>query len=73
VSWYRVAFDRPNAGVGLQPDRIAASAVRALPNPSGLSPNDQLPQLLPLFRDLRLAAFGSTVADATTSTTPAPE
>ena len=73
VSSYRIAFDRPKAMVGPQPDRIGVSSVWVLPNPSGLNAHYQLPQLVPLFRDLRVAAFGDIVAHATTSTNPPPE
>jgi TDG/mug DNA glycosylase family protein len=68
VSAYRVAFERPTAAIGPQPDPIAGSRAWVLPNPSGLNAHWQLPDLIQLFRDLRVAAFGDMVADATTST-----
>jgi TDG/mug DNA glycosylase family protein len=37
VTAYRVAFDRPKAGVGEQPERLASSRLWVLPNPSGLN------------------------------------
>lgn len=53
---YRVAFDRPRAVVGPQPERIGAARLWVLPDPSGLNtsylPND----LARLFRALHAAA-----------------
>ena len=34
---YRVAFERPKAGWGLQPDEVGGRPVWVLPNPSGLN------------------------------------
>jgi TDG/mug DNA glycosylase family protein len=34
---YRLAFDRPRAVMGLQPDAIGGRPVWVLPNPSGLN------------------------------------
>ncbi|HEX8026745.1 MAG TPA: G/U mismatch-specific DNA glycosylase [Candidatus Limnocylindrales bacterium] len=59
VTSYRTAFDRPSAIVGLQPEPLAGSAVWVLPNPSGLNAHYQLRDLIPLFRELRAAAFGA--------------
>jgi TDG/mug DNA glycosylase family protein len=73
VSSYRVAFDRPKALVGPQPERIGTANVWVLPNPSGLNAHYQLPQLIPLFRELHDAAFGDMVANATTPMSPSPE
>lgn len=73
VSSYRVAFDRPKASIGRQADRLGDAVVWVLPNPSGLNAHYQLPQLIPLFRALRDAAFGDIVAGATTSLHPQPE
>lgn len=56
VGAYRLAFGRPRAGLGLQPERLAGAALWVLPNPSGLNANHQLPDLARLFRELRLAA-----------------
>lgn len=73
VSSYRIAFDRPKAVIGRQADRVANAVVWVLPNPSGLNAHYQLPQLIPLFGALHDAAFGDTVADATTPISPDPE
>ena len=64
VTSYRIAFDRPRATIGRQPELLGSSAVWVLPNPSGLNAHYQLPDLIPLFRELREAAFGDDVGDA---------
>lgn len=53
ISAYRVAFDRPKATVGEQRERIAASRLWVLPNPSGLNAHYQAPALAAAFRELR--------------------
>ncbi len=55
VSAYRSAFERPRAGLGPQPERIASSDLWVLPNPSGLNANYQLPALIAEFGRLREA------------------
>jgi TDG/mug DNA glycosylase family protein len=57
VGAYRAAFDAPAARTGLQAERIGATRVWLLPNPSGLNAHYQLPQLVEEFRALREAAF----------------
>jgi TDG/mug DNA glycosylase family protein len=52
---YRHAFGRPKATLGRQPGMLEGALVWALPSPSGLNANYQLPQLVELFRDLRKA------------------
>ena len=49
---YRIAFDRRKAQVGLQPERIGASRLWLLPNPSGLNAHHQAPVLKEMFADL---------------------
>ena len=56
IGAYRMAFARPEAGLGRQPESLADSALWVLPNPSGLNANHQLPDLVRLFRALRKAA-----------------
>lgn len=56
VGAYRQAFHQPKAGVGEQEGQIHSARVWVLPNPSGLNANYQLPQLVQLFRQLRVAA-----------------
>lgn len=53
VGAYRTAFDRPQAGLGLQPDRIAETRIWVLPNPSGLNAHYSLADLAGLFREAR--------------------
>jgi double-stranded uracil-DNA glycosylase len=55
IGAYRIAFDRPKAAVGLQPEMLGTSALWVLPNPSGLNANHQLPDLAKAFRGLRSA------------------
>lgn len=56
VGAYRVAFARPKAALGPQPEAIGDTTVWVLPNPSGLNAHYQLDGLAALFRELRLAA-----------------
>jgi len=56
VTAYRTAFNRPQAIVGRQPDRLAESAVWILPNPSGLNAHYQLDDLVAVFRELWIAS-----------------
>jgi TDG/mug DNA glycosylase family protein len=53
---YRHAFGRPKATLGRQPETLAGASIWVLPSPSGLNANYQLPQLVELFRQLRMAA-----------------
>ena len=55
VTAFRVAFARPRAAVGAQAERIGATRVWVLPNPSGLNASWTMPRLAEAFRDLRLA------------------
>ena len=55
VTAFRVAFARPRAAVGRQPERIGATGVWVLPNPSGLNASWTAPRLEAAFRELRLA------------------
>jgi len=55
VTAYRVAFARPGASVGPQPDVVAGAPVWVLPNPSGLNAHWSLPALAAEFARLRLA------------------
>src|SRR6266480_3748748 len=54
VGAYRVAFATPQATIGEQAERIGDTRVWVLPNPSGLNANYQLPDLVRLFRQLRM-------------------
>lgn len=49
---WREGFERPGAGVGLQPERVGGAPAWVLPNPSGLNAHYQLPDLARLFAEL---------------------
>ena len=53
IGAYRVAFARPKAKIGPQPDLLEGAIVWVLPNPSGLNANHQLPDLSRAFRSVR--------------------
>jgi TDG/mug DNA glycosylase family protein len=59
VGAYRVAFDRPRAVLGLQPEGIGETKVWVLPNPSGLNAHYRAADLAKLFRELRDAVSDS--------------
>lgn len=52
VGAYRLAFARPRAGLGIQPERLAGAALWVLPNPSGRSAHYALADLVLLYRRL---------------------
>ncbi|CAN5570332.1 G/U mismatch-specific DNA glycosylase [soil metagenome] len=52
---YRMAFDRPKSGVGLQDEKIGETNIWLLPNPSGLNANYQLDDFVELFLTLKAA------------------
>ncbi len=49
---YRDAFDRPEARVGLQREKIGNTLLWVFPNPSGLNAHFQVPDYARLFRRL---------------------
>lgn len=53
---YRVAFGRPTASVGAQPEPIGTTRVWVLPNPSGRTASYQMEAFTRLFGELREAA-----------------
>ena len=55
ISSYRVAFDRPKAVMGLQPETMGKTKLWVLPNPSGLNAHYLAGDLARLFRELREA------------------
>ena len=59
VGAYRTAFAKPKAIIGEQSESIQSARVWVLPNPSGLNANYQLPELVRLFAELRMAAEAS--------------
>ncbi|MCC7358993.1 MAG: G/U mismatch-specific DNA glycosylase [Anaerolineales bacterium] len=58
VTAYRVAFGRPKAALGPQPERLSGALVWVLPNPSGLNAHYDLPKLAALFRAMAEAVAG---------------
>jgi TDG/mug DNA glycosylase family protein len=56
---FRVAFGQPKARFGPQEQRIGASQIWVLPNPSGLNASYQLPALTRMFWKARIAAQSS--------------
>lgn len=59
IGAYRVAFARPKAAMGLQPEPIGGTRVWVLPNPSGLNAHYQADDLTKVFRALREAVENS--------------
>jgi double-stranded uracil-DNA glycosylase len=53
IGAYRTAFNRRDAHIGRQPERLGSTGVWVLPNPSGLNAHYQLPDLIRLFAELR--------------------
>ena len=53
---YRVAFHRPRAMPGEQPELLSGARLWLLPNPSGLQARYGLPDLVAMFATLRRAA-----------------
>ena len=58
ITAWRLAFDRPRAVLGRQPERIGGATTWVAPNPSGLNAHHQLPDLARLYGELRGAAVG---------------
>ena len=55
IGAYRVPFDRRDAHIGRQAERLGSTGLWVLPNPSGLNAHYQLPDLIRLFAELRSA------------------
>jgi TDG/mug DNA glycosylase family protein len=53
IGAYRLAFNRPKAIPGCQPEVLGRAVLWVLPNPSGLNANHQLPDLARAFGKLR--------------------
>jgi double-stranded uracil-DNA glycosylase len=56
IGAYRLAVDRPRAGLGEQPEQVGGARTWVVPNPSGLNAHFQLPDLARLYGELRGAA-----------------
>jgi double-stranded uracil-DNA glycosylase len=54
ITAWRVAFARPRAVLGPQPDRVGGVATWVVPNPSGLNAHHQLPDLARMYAQLRM-------------------
>jgi TDG/mug DNA glycosylase family protein len=55
ITAYRMAFQRPNAILGLQPETLAEAKIWLLPSPSGLNAHHSPISLARLFGELRKA------------------
>jgi TDG/mug DNA glycosylase family protein len=55
VSAYRLSFERPEAKVGPQDEKIGDTLVWVLPNPSGLNAHFTPKALAKIFREFRQA------------------
>jgi TDG/mug DNA glycosylase family protein len=53
ITAWRVAFDRPKAVLGRQPERVGGAETWVAPNPSGLNAHHQLPDLARAYAELR--------------------
>jgi TDG/mug DNA glycosylase family protein len=53
ITAWRVAFERPRAVLGLQPETVGEATTWVAPNPSGLNAHHQLPDLAAFYRRLR--------------------
>jgi TDG/mug DNA glycosylase family protein len=58
ITAWRHGFDRPDAVLGLQPERIGGAQTWVAPNPSGLNAHYQLPQLAEFYARLRTEPEG---------------
>lgn len=56
ITAYRVAFDRPKAVVGRQPEPIGGAQLWVVPNPSGLNAHSSLADLGTAYREVAVAA-----------------
>jgi TDG/mug DNA glycosylase family protein len=63
ITAYRVAFDRPKAVVGRQPEQLAGAQLWVVPNPSGLNAHATIAVLTAAYREVAIAA-GVDVYDA---------
>jgi double-stranded uracil-DNA glycosylase len=57
ITAYRMAFGRPKATVGPQPERLQDADLWVLPNPSGLNAHYQQPALTEVYAQLKDAAW----------------
>jgi TDG/mug DNA glycosylase family protein len=57
VQAYRKAFAQPAANMGRQTETFADSGLWVLPNPSGLQARYQLTDMVPMYKELKSAAY----------------
>jgi TDG/mug DNA glycosylase family protein len=67
---YRVAFQRPLAAVGEQPEELAGSRLWLLPNPSGLQARYSMAEMATMFAELRAATASGRGSGAPGRTMP---
>ncbi|OQA47562.1 MAG: G/U mismatch-specific DNA glycosylase [Chloroflexi bacterium ADurb.Bin325] len=56
IGVFRLAFERPQAALGRQPEGLAGAALWVLPNPSGLNAHYTPAELARVYREFREAA-----------------
>jgi TDG/mug DNA glycosylase family protein len=56
ITTYRIAFGRPRAVVGRQPEELAGAALWVVPNPSGLNAHETVASLATAYRAAAIAA-----------------
>jgi len=56
ISAYRLAFARPKAVIGLQPERLGDAQLWVVPNPSGLNAHATLASLADAYGEVAIAA-----------------
>jgi TDG/mug DNA glycosylase family protein len=56
VTAYRVAFDRPKAVLGRQPESLDGAELWVVPNPSGLNAHETIDTLAAAYRAPAVAA-----------------
>ena len=56
ITAYRVAFGRPRAAVGKQPETLAGAELWVVPNPSGLNAHESIDSLAEAYREVAIAA-----------------
>ncbi|SDX92066.1 G/U mismatch-specific uracil-DNA glycosylase [Modestobacter sp. DSM 44400] len=53
ITAWRLAFERPRAVLGPQPEHVGGAVTWVVPNPSGLNAHHQLPDLARLYGEVR--------------------
>lgn len=63
ITTYRIAFERPRAALGRQPEPLAGCSLWVVPNPSGRNAHAPVSVLARAYREVAIAA-GIPIADA---------